>query len=134
MEHDKIGTFLEFSRERDLRRMLGDAEILMRDHASTQGTPYTIKTSPNPSWKMGRLLLEPTRLFFLQGQDELFEIPIKKIKQVYTERRRWLGKKTTDQLCLVMDRRNPFHIAVTDAQNWKEAIENLMDGGVAEHG
>ena len=133
MGHDKIGTFLDFSRERDLRSMLGDAEILMQEQASTQGTPYTIKTSPNPSWKMGTLLLEPTRLFFLQGQDELFEIPIKKIKQVYTERRKWLGKKTTDQLCLVMDGRNPFHIAVTNAENWKEAIEKLMEG-VMKHG
>ena len=132
MGHDNIGTSLDFTRERDLRRMLGDAEILMWAQASTQGTPYVIKTSPNPSWKLGRLFLEPTRLFVLQGHDELFEIPLKKIEEVHTERRKWLGKKTTHQLCIVMRGRNPFYIALTNAQNWKEATENLM--GVTEDG
>lgn len=134
MGHDILKTFLDFTRERELRRMLGEEEILMGCQASTQGTPYTIKTSVNPSWKLGKLFLTPRRLFFLQGNDELFEIPIGKIERVYTVERRWLGKKTTEQLCLVLRRRNPFYIAVTNAQNWKEAIENLMSQGAVGHG
>lgn len=126
MGHDNIRTFLDFSREREVRRLLGDIELLMYAPASTQGTPYTIKTSINPSWKMGKLFLEPERLFFLQGNSELFEVPIKKIKQVYIVQRKWLGKKTGDQLCIVINGYSPFHIAVMDPQTWKEAIENLL--------
>ena len=132
MGHGIFRSALEGTRRERDRKMLGDTEILMFDQASTQGTPYRIRTSVNPSWKLGKLFLIPGRLLFLQGNSELFSIPIHRIRKVYVVRRKWLGKNVTDQLCIEMPGHNPFNIAVTNAQNWKEAIENLM--GVTEHG
>lgn len=117
---------LEATRRKQEEGMIGDATILMRDQASTQGTPYRIRTSVNPSWKLGKLYLSPDRIFFTQGHDELFHIPIDKIERVYIEQRKWLGRKVTAQLGIVMKGHKPFYIAVDGPQAWKQTIENLM--------
>jgi len=127
MGYGSFRSGLEATRREHDRKMLGDTEILMYDHASTQGTPYKIRTSVNPSWKQGKLFLIPGRLLFLQGNSELFSIPIERIGKVYIVHKRWLGKSVTDQLCIEMPRHNPFNIAVRNAEAWKETIESLME-------
>jgi len=112
-----------------------DTPILLRDQASTQGTPYRIKTSPNPSWKFGTLYLVPGGLLFTQGNDAFFTIPLNKIARVSLGERSWLGRKRPKQLGIELAGGNrPFYIALTRSrpQIWKEAIENLME--VAEDG
>lgn len=116
-------------REHELVELL-DTPILLRDQASTQGTPYRIKTSPNPSWKFGTLYLLPGGLLFAQGNDVFFTIPLKKIARVSLGERKWLGRNTPKQLGIELSGGNrPFYIALTRSppQIWKEAIEKLME-------
>ncbi|MDI6814801.1 MAG: hypothetical protein QMC90_01775 [Dehalococcoidales bacterium] len=108
------------------RRLLGDTRILMRDQASCQGSPFEIKTSFNPSWKLGKLYLSPSRLLFIQGRNILFFIPISKIVETSIVEREWLAGRIINQLCLVIRGYNPFYIAVRNPQSWKGAIDNLI--------
>lgn len=109
------------------RRMLGEkTRILMRDQASSQGSPYTIKTSCNPSWKLGKLYLTPSQLFFIQGRTMYFIIPIRNITRVYVVEREWLCQRIIRQLCIVVSGYNPFYMAIRNPQSWREAIENQM--------
>ena len=127
MGHSDLKSVLDTTLRMDQeRRLLGDTRILMRDQASSQGSPYTIKTSVNPSWKLGKLYLSPSRLFFIQGRNILFFIPVTRIAKVYVVEREWLAGRIINQLCLVVRGYVPFYMAIRNPQSWKEAIENLM--------
>jgi len=128
MGHSDLKSVLDTTLRMDQeRRLLGDTRILMRDQASSQGSPYTIKTSVNPSWKLGKLYLTPSRLFFIQGRYMLFLIPISRIARVSIIQRAWLAGRMINQLCLHVRGYKPFYMAIRNPQNWKEAIENLMN-------
>lgn len=108
------------------RRLLGDAVILMRDQASCQGSPFQIKSSVNPFWKLGKLYLSPSRLFFIQGRSMLFLIHLNRIAKVSIVEREWIAGRIINQLSIVVRGYNPFYLAVRNPQDWKEAIENLI--------
>ena len=108
------------------RRLLGETRILMRDQASCQGSPFEIKTSANPSWKLGKLYLSPSRLFLIQGRNMLFLINLNKIEKVYIVEREWLAGRIINQLCIVVRGYNPLYMAIRNPDSWREAIENLM--------
>lgn len=127
MGHSDLKSVLDTTLRREQeKRMLGETRILMRDQGSSQGSPYTIKTSVSPSWKLGKLYLTPSRLFFIQGRNILFFIPVKNIEKVYVLKREWLAERIINQLCIVVQGYNPFYMAIRNPQSWKEAIENLM--------
>jgi len=128
MGHSDLKTVLDTTlRRQQEKRMLGEkTRILMRDQAASQGSPYTIKTSVNPSWKLGKLFLSPSRLFFIQGRTMYFIIPIRDILKVDIVEREWLCQRIIRQVRLVVSGFNPFYIAIRNPDSWKEAIENLM--------
>lgn len=127
MGHSDLKSVLDTTLRMDQeRRLLGDTKILMRDQASSEGSPYTIKASLNPSWKLGKLYLTPSRLFFIQGRYMLFLVHIKNIVGVSVRRRSWIAGRMINQLCLHVKDFKPFYVAIRNPQNWQEAIENLM--------
>lgn len=127
MGHSDLKTILDTTLRMDQeKRLLGDTKVLMRDQGASQGSPYTIKTSVNPSWKLGKLYLSPSRLFFIQGRSILFFIPLNRIARVDIVEREWLVGRIINQLCIIVRGYNPFYMAIRNPQSWKEAIENLM--------
>lgn len=128
MGHSDLKTVLDTTlRRQQEKRMLGEkTRILMRDQAACQGAPYTIKTSVNPSWKLGKLFLSPSRLFFIQGRTMYFIIPIRDIVKVDIVEREWLCQRIIRQVRILVSGFNPFYIAVRMPDIWKEAIENQM--------
>ena len=127
MGHSDLKSVLDTTLRMDQeRRLLGDTKILMRDQASSEGSPYTIRTSVNPSWKLGKLYLTPSRLFFIQGRTMYFIIPIRDVVKVDIVEREWLCQRIIRQVRILVSGFNPFYMAIRNPDSWKEAIENLM--------
>jgi len=80
-------------------------------------------------WKPGYLLLTPTRLLFYQGESQLFEVALASVQSVEVLTRRWLTRKSCEQLVVTYQtRRGPRSVCLRteDLKEWRECIQKNL--------
>ena len=115
-------TTSEIQRRTTLQAFIGNEKTLRSYTAS-----YDAGSAVFSSWKLGNLYLTEQRLFFVQVQRVLFQIPLDQIQRIDLVKRRWILGKRIFQLYILWNNgrvRNAF-IAVKDPQSWKADIERL---------
>ncbi|MEI6138834.1 MAG: Hsp20/alpha crystallin family protein [Mariniphaga sp.] len=87
---------------------------------------YELWISQSSSWRLGNLYLTNKRLFFIQGEQILFKIPLNQIQATKVLKRGWILGKQIKQLHILPETGNRIpYIAVKDPDDWKKAIDEL---------
>ena len=121
---DRIGSSLEKFRE-SIRSPFIDSERIV---ARTQAC-FDAGNLAFASWRPGVLYLTPTRLLFYQGDNPLFRLPLNTVKDIKVVERRWVSKRTCQQLELRTEREKgarTVHLRIEPLEKWNEWIEQRV--------
>ncbi len=120
---NKIRSALEMHRDLKAPKEIEGEKVLLHEQAA-----YDAGNLARSTWKMGRLFLTRNKLSFFQGQNRVVEISIDSLSKIAVVDRNWIPAKKVEQLRLTQEEdgiKRISHFSVSNADQWKGAIENL---------
>ena len=119
-----IGSSLEKFRESIRSPFIDGERTVARTQASVDAGNLVFAL-----WKPGILYLTQTRLLFYQGDNPFFRLLLSTIEEIKVVERRWVSKKTCQQLELRTEPKKgarTIHLRIEPLERWNEWLEQRV--------